>query len=448
MTSKTAILLLFTMSYFTSIAQTLPDAVSLEEAIAFGEQNNRTVQKASMEVQKAYKEKWSTIAIGLPQISASANYQNFIELPTSLIPAQFFGGKEGEFAEVQFGTPQTMGAGVTMQQLIFDGSYIVGLQASNIFLMISQNVLEKTLLEVRKSIVNSYSTVLLVRENIDFLEKNKTNLNKNLEELNQLFRNGFEEEESVEQLRLTLSSIETQLRYAKNLERISLDMLKLLMGFPTQSPLLLSDTLEALTNESLFNASAPDNINLDYNIDVKIAQNNLLSENLLYKYERSKNLPRLSAFLNGNYTGNSQSFTFTQADQKWFGAALFGVNLQVPLFSSLKRRALSQKAKIAVSQAETELTETKERISIEIQAAENDYKLAVENYFTNKENLRLATRIEQKNQTKYFEGVASSFELREAQLQLYSAQNNYIKSIQEVIQKKLSLETLLNLPQQ
>jgi len=127
---------------------------------------------------------------------------------------------------------------------------------------------------------------------------------------------------------------------------------------------------------------------------------------------------------------------------------LFGVNLQVPLFSSLKRRALSQKAKIAVSQAEAELTETQERVSIEIQAAENDYQLAVENYFTNKENLELATRIKEKNQTKYFEGVASSFELREAQLQLYSAQNNYIKSIQEIIQKKLSLETLLNLPQQ
>jgi len=448
MTSKKTLLLLFVMSLFSSLAQKLPDAVSLEEAIAYGEQNNRAVQKASMEVQKAYKEKWSTIAIGLPQINASANYQNFIELPTSLIPAQFFGGKEGEFAEVQFGTPQTMDAGVTLQQLVFDGSYIVGLQASNIFLMISQNVLEKTLLEVRKSIVNSYSSVLLIRENIHFLEKNKNNLNKNLEELNQLFRNGFEEEESVEQMRLTLSGIETQLRYAKNLERISLDMLKLLMGFPTQSPLLLSDTLEALTNESLFNVSTPENFNLDNNIDVKIAQNNLLSESLLYKYERSKSLPRLSAFLNGNYTGNSQSFTFTETNQKWFGSALFGVNLQVPLFSSLKRRALSQKAKIAVSQAEAELTETQERVSIEIQAAENDYQLAVENYFTNKENLELATRIKEKNQTKYFEGVASSFELREAQLQLYSAQNNYIKSIQEIIQKKLSLETLLNLPQQ
>ena len=70
--------------------------------------------------------------------------------------------------------------------------------------------------------------------------------------------------------------------------------------------------------------------------------------------------------------------------------------------------------------------------------------MAVETYFTNKENLALANRIEQKNQSKYFEGMASSFELRKAQLQLYSAQNNYISAIQNVIQKKLNLETLLN----
>jgi len=82
-----------------------------------------------MDIKKAYKDQWSTIATGLPQISASADYQNFLELPTSLIPAQFFGGNEGEFAEVQFGTQQTMNAGVLVQQLLFDGSYIVGLEA-------------------------------------------------------------------------------------------------------------------------------------------------------------------------------------------------------------------------------------------------------------------------------------------------------------------------------
>jgi outer membrane protein TolC len=444
--------ILFALSFFLGLqsvfAQTLPDSVSLEEAVAFGEQNNRTIQNANLEVQKAYKQKWSAIAIGLPQISANANYQNFIELPTSLIPAQFFGGNEGDFAEVQFGTPQTMDAGVTVQQLIFDGSYLVGLEASRVFLAISENILEKTQLEIRKNIVNTYSSVLLARENIQFLENNHKNLTNTLEELNQLFRNGFEEEESVEQLRLTLSGVETQLRYAKNLERITLNMLKLLIGFPTQSPLLLSDTLEKLTDASLFSLQISEDISLSNNVDIKMAENNLLSETLLYKYERSKSLPRLSAFLNGNYTGNSETFSFTQSNQKWFGAALFGINLQVPIFSSLQRSANSQKAKIAVYQAEKSLTETQERITIEVQAAENEYQLAVENYFTSKENLALAKRIEEKNQTKYFEGVASSFELREAQLQLYSAQNNYIKAIQNVIQKKLALETLLNTPQQ
>ena len=447
MIHKIYLITFFLFGLHFPICQTLPELVSLEEALAFGEQNNRNIKKASMEIRKAYKDQWSTIAIGLPQISANADYQNFIELPTSLIPAQFFGGNEGEFAEVQFGTPQTMTAGLTLQQLIFDGSYIVGLEASKIFLKISENIFEKTLLEVRKNIVQTYSSVLLARENIDFLEKNKNNLEKNLLELNQLYENGFEEEESVEQIRLTLSGVKTQLRYINNVERITLDMLKLLMGFPIKSPLILSDNLEKLTNDSLFNFKVPQNLSLDNNIDIKIAENNLLSETLLYRYERSKGLPRLSAFLNGNYTGNSESFTFTQQGQKWFGAALLGINLQIPVFSSLRRSALSQKAKIAMLQAENDLTETQERILIEVKAAENDYKLAVENYFTNKENLELATRIEKKNQLKYFEGVTSSFELREAQLQLYSAQNNYIKSIQEVIQKKLSLQTILNTPQ-
>ena len=428
-------------------AQDFPEAVTLEEAIEFGLENNRNIINANLEVQKAYKEKWKTIATGLPQLSARADYQNFIELPTSLIPAQFFGGNDGEFAEVQFGTPQTMSAGITLNQLIFDGSYVVGIEATKVYLDASKNILEKTVLEIRKNIVNSYFSVLLVRANVGFLEKNRDNLNNNLTELIQLFKNGFDEEQSVEQLRLTLSSVESQLRYAQNMERTTLNMLKLLLGFPTASPLFLSDSLEVLTTPDLFQIS-DENFKTENNIDIKIAENNLLSESLLYRYERSKSLPRISAFLNGNYTGNSESFTFTNVDQKWFGASLFGVQLQVPIFSSLKRRASSQKAKISVSQARSLLKETKERIFIETQAASNKYKLAIENYFTAKENLALANRIKDKNQIKYFEGMVGSFELRQAQLQLYSAQNNYLKAIQSVVQKKIGLETLLNTSQQ
>ena len=437
------IFLIFT---FTGIkGQELPKRLTIMEAVAFGQENNRQILNASREVQKAYKERWSTIAIGLPQISANANYQNFLELPTSLIPAQFFGGKEGDFAEVQFGTPQIMDGGITLQQLIFDGSYIVGLEASNVFLEISKNILEKTALEIKKNIISTYSSVLLIKENILFLKNNLDNLAENLEEVRALFTNGFEEEESVEQLRLTLSGIETKLRYAENAEKITLNMLKLLMGFPANAPLELLDTLESFTMDGLFEQEFKSDFNLANNVDIKIATTQLRSESLLYRYEKSKSLPRLAAFINGNYTGNSETFSFTDSDQKWFGAALFGINLQVPIFSSFKRRAQSQKAKIALDQAETTLEETQERINIEVQGALNDYKLAIETYLTNKENLTLANRIEQKNQSKYFEGMASTFELRQAQLQLYSAQNNYISSIQSVIQKKLNLETLLNI---
>ena len=447
MINKTTILQLLFFSLSVLQAQNFPEAVTLEEAIEFGLENNRNIINANLEVQKAYKEKWKTIATGLPQLSARADYKNFIELPTSLIPAQFFGGNDGEFAEVQFGTPQTMSAGITLNQLIFDGSYVVGIEATKVYLDASKNILEKTVLEIRKNIVNSYFSVLLVRANIGFLEKNRDNLNSNLTELIQLFKNGFDEEQSVEQLRLTLSGVESQLRYAQNMERTTLNMLKLLLGFPTASPLFLSDSLEVLTTPDLFKIT-DENFKTENNIDIKIAENNLLSESLLYRYERSKSLPRISAFLNGNYTGNSESFTFTNVDQKWFGASLFGVQLQVPIFSSLKRRASSQKAKISVSQARSLLKETKERIFIETQAASNKYKLAIENYFTAKENLVLANRIKDKNQIKYFEGMVGSFELRQAQLQLYSAQNNYIKAIQSVVQKKIGLETLLNTSQQ
>jgi outer membrane protein TolC len=448
MITKFKVLFLLAFVPLVFNAQELPERVSLQEAITYGRENNRQILNADREIQRAYKERWSVIAIGLPQINANASYQNFIELPTSLIPAQFFGGKEGEFAEVQFGTPQNMVAGATLSQLIFDGSYIIGLEASKVYLSISENILEKTVLEIRKNIVSTYSSILLIQENIKFLEKNRDNLVANLAEIQALFRNGFGEEESVEQLRLTLSGIETQLRYAQNTEKITLNMLKLLMGFPTEAPLQLSDSLDSLTTQGLFEEKIEAKPNLESNIDIKIATNNLKSESLLFKYEKSKSLPQLTAFLNGNYTGNSETFSFIESNQKWFGAALFGINLNVPIFSSLKRSADTQKAKIAVDQARTSLEETQERINIEVQAAQNDYSLAVETYFTNKENLALASRIEQKNQSKYFEGLASSLELRQAQLQLFSAQNSYLSSIQNVIQKKLNLETLLNTSEQ
>ena len=425
-------------------AQELPESLRLEEAIAYGLTHNRSIINADREIQKAKKEKWKTIATGLPQISSEVNYQNFLEMPVSLVPAEFFGGNPGEFRELTFGTEQNMIGTLKMEQLIFDGSYLVGLQATKVYLAISENLFEKTNLEVKKLITNLYSNVLLAKYNIRFLEKNKASLEDNFQEIHQLFRNGFEEEESVEQIQLSLAQTNSQLKYAKNLLKIQQEMLKFVIGYPIETPLKLSDELDDIFNEDLYFETLPNANNIENNIDIRIADNTVKSEALKLKLEKSKALPKVNAFINQTYTGNSNEFTFTDSDQKWYGSSLLGLNVKIPIFSSLGRSANTQKAKISLDQAKTQLEETQSKIRIDVNAALNEYQLAIDNYYTEKENLRLAERIEQKNQTKFFEGMIQSFELRMAQLQLYSAQSNFVNAIQKVITNKIELETLLN----
>jgi len=425
-------------------AQELPESLRLEEAIAYGLTHNRSIINADREIQKAKKEKWKTIATGLPQISSEFNYQNFLEMPVSLVPAEFFGGNPGEFSELTFGTEQNMIGTLKMEQLIFDGSYLVGLQATKVYLAISENLFEKTNLEVKKLITNLYSNVLLAKYNIQFLDKNKASLEDNFQEIHQLFRNGFEEEESVEQIQLSLAQTNSQLKYAKNLLKIQKEMLKFVIGYPIEAPLKLSDELDDIFNEDLYFETLPNANNIENNIDIRIADNTVKSEALKFKLEKSKALPKVNAFINQTYTGNSNEFTFTDSDQKWYGSSLLGLNVKIPIFSSLGRSANTQKAKISLDQAKTQLEETQSKIRIDAIAALNEYQLAIDNYYTEKENLRLAERIEQKNQTKFFEGMIQSFELRMAQLQLYSAQSNFVNAIQKVITTKIELETLLN----
>ena len=430
--------------FFSGAAQETSTVLNLDAAIEYGLTNNPNIQNASLEIQKAYKERWATIAIGLPQISVTGNYQNFLELPVSLVPAEFFGGQEGEFSELRFGTTQNMIGSVRMNQLLFDGSYIVGVQASKIFLEISELGYDKTSLEIRKAIIDAYGTVLLAQENAAILAKNKSNIKKTLEETQKIIANGLAEEENAEQLELTLSRIATQLDYANTLQDITMSMLKWIMGMPEENRITLEQSLEELVALKMLESNAPSVLTIENNLDLKFAENDRTSEELLYRYEKSKALPKLSAFISGTYTGNSNEFTFTDPDQKWFGSSLFGINLEVPIFSSLLRSSNTQKAKLSLEQAEIRLVDTRNRLAIELEMAVNEMDLALKNYTTSKKDLALAERIEQKNQIKYLEGLSSSFDLRQAQQQLYTTQNQFLQSMKAVIDANTNLETLTN----
>jgi len=182
------------------------------------------------------------------------------------------------------------------------------------------------------------------------------------------------------------------------------------------------------------------------NVDYKLAMN--LTEQRYYEWKlaRSRALPTLNTFLNYGTAAYSNDFSFFKGEQDWFDSSILGVDLTIPLFSSGKRSASTARAKIAMEKAKTQLSEAEESIRLQLESAKSDYILAIEEYETAKQNLDLAERIENKNQIKYSEGIASSFELRQAQTQLYDAQQGYLQSMVEVINKKTDLEVIINEP--
>ena len=417
---------------------------SLEEAVEHALLYNNTAQNSTSDVRLAQLQKWQTTSTGLPQINANISYNNWIQQQISLIPAEFFGGNAGEFTEVAFGTKQTMNGTLTISQKIFDGSYLVGLQAAKVYLEISKNAQEKTYSELRKVVTNAYGNILLTEENIKILNANIAVIEKNIEDLEKVYENGMTEEENIEQLQLTRSGLISAKNYNLTLKGLAYAMFNLTIGVDTNATVVLSDSMEDLIALSEIKNTSINKNSVENTIDFKIARNDLKSKELLLKLEKSKALPTINAFVNGTYSGNSNNFDFLDQSQKWFGASMFGLNMSIPLFSSLGRSALTQKAKINLEKSERDLNNLRQQILVKIKSAENDLSFAKQDLVNKKQGLDLAKRIEQKNQIKFFEGLASSFELSQAQTQLYSAQQQYIQAMLYVLNKHIALDVLLN----
>lgn len=417
---------------------------SLDQAIAHALENNYAAINAGRDIESSKQKKWETTAAGLPQINAAIDYQNNFELQKSLIPAEFFGGNPGEFREVAFGTKHNMNARTTLSQLIFDGSYVVALQASRTYLKFYQNAKQKTNIEIKEMVINAYGNVLLAEESIAILQKNKTALDKTLFDTKETFKNGLIEEENVEQLQITLSTINSNLNNTKRLLDIANKMLKITLGIDINDDLKITDKLDILSASNLDLALAQKDFNVTNNINYLMATNFQEQRQLEYKLQKSKALPTLSTNLNFGYNAFGDQFEFFTRNQRWLNYSNLGVALNVPIFSSLGRSAKTQQAKIALDQAKTQLTETEQKLKLQYASAKSEYEFSMEEYITSKTNLNLAERIEKKQQIKFTEGLSSSFDFSEAQRQLYAAQQNYLQSMVNIINKKAALEKITN----
>jgi len=293
-------------------------------------------------------------------------------------------------------------------------------------------------------VINAYGNVLLAQEGIKILENNISTLEKTLFDTKETFKNGLIEEENVEQLQITLTSIKSNLNYNKRLLEISSKMLKITLGIDINDELILTDKLDNLTINNLDLAFNQNEFNVVDNINYQMAQNFEEQKSLELKLEKSKALPSLSANVNFGYNAFGNQFEFFTKNQRWLNYSNMGVSLNVPIFSSFARKSRTQQAQIALEKAKTQLNETEQRLKLQYAGAKSDYEFSIEEYETAKSNLKLAERIEKKQQIKFTEGLSSSFDFNDAQRQLYDAQGKYLKSMVEIINKRASLEKVIN----
>lgn len=419
---------------------------TLDEAVQYALENNYTVRNAALDIEAAEKQKWEATSYGLPQIDAGIDYQNWLKQQVSFIPSEIIGGDPGEFTPVVFGTKQNMNATVTMNQLIFDGSYLVGLQSAKTFLMISNLAKEKTDQTIREAVINAYGNVVVAQETLKILYSNKEVLEKNLNETRILLQNGFAEEQDFQQQQITLSSIDNEINRSSRLESISKQALNLTLGIPIETDVELTENLENLAMQSADLQILYTDFELENHVDFRIADNQVLSDELLVKYEKSKSIPSINAFVNySTFQYGDNLVFFENYGDNWFNSSLFGLSMNIPVFSSLQRSSRTQQAKINLMQSEIQKNEISESLKLQVNTAKNKYQFSLDQFQTSKENLALAESIAEKEQIKFFEGLSTSIDLTNTQNQLFGSQQDYIQSILIIIQSKVELENALNL---
>ncbi len=427
----------------TGFAQAESFDFTLQEAQNYAIKNSYMSLNADKDVQIADKKVSETIGTGLPQINATGSFQRYVQTPLSLIPADVFGGLEGEFAEIFFGTEMQVGANLRVDQLLFSGSYIVGLQAAKTYLQISKNDKKKTKIEVKNMVTLAYGNALVALRNIEILKGNVKSLEQSAFEIGELYKNGFAEEQDKDQIELTLANVKNAQEQAVRTVVVVKNQLKFILGMDISSTLNLKDDLKTVTSISTSQEYLNKEFDVSSHIDYQIISTQEKATSLLLKQQKSTVLPSLSAFYNLSSNAFANEFDFLD-NKRFYNGQLVGLNLNIPLFSGFGRMTRIQQAQLNVEKIEVAKIQVEQQLTIDAANSKSQYTFALSQYNTTEGNLELAQRIYDKIKIKYEEGISSSLELTQANNQLLQSQSSYISSAFQLIQAKANLDKALN----
>lgn len=415
---------------------------SLEQALDYAYENNYDILSSYKDIEAAEKQVKEYMAIGFPQVNANVNYTDYLAIPTMIIPPGTF-GPDDPGSEVQFGTKYNAVAEANASQLIFDGKYIVGVQASRRFLEKSEQQFIKNKLDMYEAVSAAYYRVLVAENTMAILDSTMAYMQDMLYETRLTYEAGFVEETDVDQLQLIVSDLEANIILTETQVEIAYAYLNFLCGLKIEDNVVVTDNLNDLMQQIDYSALLNDPFNYENNIDYRLLMTQREIAQLQLKLEKSEYLPSLVAFINIGTQAQRNSFDFFDAQEKWYTSSFWGVEMSIPIWSSGVRSARVQQAKINLDKLEIADQQLRTGLDIQVQTAQSEFN----NAYLVMQNKTLAMNTAEKilriTSEKYKEGLSTSLDLLQANNQFLTNTSDYILSMQEVLIKKLELEKLM-----
>ncbi|RUT73150.1 TolC family protein [Ancylomarina longa] len=416
---------------------------SLQEAQNYALENSYSVKGTDYDLKVARKKVWETIADGLPQINASADYNNNLNLQVSLLPSEFFGGEPGTYTPIKFGQKYSSSASISVSQKIFDGSYIVGTMAAKVYVQLSKDQKEKSEIEIKDVVAQAYYTVLVAKENYKTIVENLAINEKLLRETDAYYQNGFREELDVDQIRLMLNTTKNQLSDAKRAIQTAFVVLKFTMGMDIDQQISLKNSLEELINPIRSEEPVISNYDLTNHIDSKIIDTQLKAQKLIIKNEQAAYLPTISAFYNYSKNTSSDYSNVFRSDVPWFKSSVIGFQLKMPIFSAWKKRSKIKQEKINYLKLENSQLMVKQNLKKDLTLSFSNLLNAQEKYENDLEGVQIAKRIYDRTRIKFNEGISTSTELSENEQQYLNSHSAYINATLGLLNSKIAFKKAL-----
>ena len=375
-------------------------------------------------------------AAAFPTIGTNVGGTDYTKIPTSLLPAQIFGGPAGTFIPVQFGTKFNANYGANFQQLLFDGQVFVALQARETSLEMQRKNAAVTEEAIKANIYKIYYQLSASKTQLNILDANIDRLNKLAHDAEIMYKNGFAEKLDVDKVSVQLNNLQTEKIKANNSVAIGYMGLKMLMGMPVKDSLVLTEVIneQSLSSDVLVENDFQYGIRKDFQYLSTVKK---LSEYNVRRYQLSY-LPTVN--FSGAYSQNAQRSKFDFFDGgNWFTTSLLSLNVNLPLFNGFARDARVKRTKIELLQVENQIDALKNNIDNEINQAKLNYISSVATVSFQKKNMQLAENVYQQTKKKFEAGTGSNTEISAAQADLVSAQNNFMNALYSALIAKVDL---------